>query len=121
MGVGFGGRWVFWGNLTRRSEAWALMMPPPATISGRSALFNMAIAFSICAREALGLYTGSGSYVSSSNSISAICTSNGGSVNTAPRLPEGSTLNGLWEVRGTCGRSHNLTRHFETRLANQAL
>ena len=31
------------------------MMPPPATISGRSAAFSIAIAFSIWRREAAGL------------------------------------------------------------------
>ena len=31
------------------------MMPPPATISGRSAAFSIASAFSICARVAAGL------------------------------------------------------------------
>jgi hypothetical protein len=36
-------------------------MPPPATISGRSAAQSMSMAFSTWARVAAGLYTGSGS------------------------------------------------------------
>ena len=40
---------------TSRSDASALMMPPPAMISGRSASFSIASAFSTCARVALGL------------------------------------------------------------------
>ena len=47
-------------NSTRRSEASALITPPPATISGRSAAFIMASAFSICCLVAAGWYTGSG-------------------------------------------------------------
>ena len=47
-------------NLTSRSAASALMMPPPVTIRGRSASASMSNAFSTCARVAVGLYTGSG-------------------------------------------------------------
>ena len=60
ISVGMTGTLVISANCTSRSEASALMMPPPATISGRSASLSMAIAFSICARVAFGLYTGSG-------------------------------------------------------------
>ena len=42
-------------NSTSRSAASALMMPPPATISGRSAATSMSSAFSTWARVAAGL------------------------------------------------------------------
>ena len=48
-------------NSTSRSAASALMIPPPATISGRSAAASMSSALAIWARVADGLYTGSGS------------------------------------------------------------
>ena len=47
-------------NSVSRLAASALMMPPPATIIGRSATASMSSAFSIWARVATGLYTGSG-------------------------------------------------------------
>ena len=55
ISVGITGTPVSSANSTSRSAASALMMPPPATISGRSAAFSMASAFSICARVAAGL------------------------------------------------------------------
>ena len=60
MSVGTTGVLVSSANSTRRSEASALITPPPATISGRSAAFSMASAFSICCLVAAGRYTGSG-------------------------------------------------------------
>ena len=54
--VGTTGTPVSSANSTSRSAASALITPPPATISGRSAATSMSIAFSICARVARGLY-----------------------------------------------------------------
>ena len=61
ISVGTTGTPVISANSISRSEASALMMPPPATISGRSASFSMASAFSACLRVILGLNGGSGS------------------------------------------------------------
>ncbi|MND29716.1 hypothetical protein D3C80_202300 [compost metagenome] len=58
--VGMTGTPVSSANSTSLSEASALMMPPPATSSGRSASFSMARAFSAWMRLADGLCTGSG-------------------------------------------------------------
>ena len=55
MSVGITGTPSSSANCTSRSDASALMMPPPATINGRSASFSMPSAFSICARVAAGL------------------------------------------------------------------
>ena len=55
MRVGMTGVLVISANSTRRSEASALMMPPPATISGRSDSSRKLMAFSIWARVAAGL------------------------------------------------------------------
>ena len=55
ISVGITGAPVVSANLTKRPAALALMIPPPATISGRSAALSIAIAFSIWAREAAGL------------------------------------------------------------------
>ena len=52
--VGITGTPVISAKRTSRSAASALMMPPPATISGRSAAFSMAMAFSACLRVAFG-------------------------------------------------------------------
>ena len=59
--VGTTGTPVSSASSTSRSAASALMMPPPATISGRSAAVSMVSAFSACLRVAAGLVTGSGS------------------------------------------------------------
>ncbi len=53
--VGITGMPVSSANSTSRSAASALMMPPPATISGRSAASSMSRAFSACARRGRGL------------------------------------------------------------------
>ena len=45
---------------TSRSEASALMMPPPATMIGAADSCSMSMAFSACARVAAGLNAGSG-------------------------------------------------------------
>ncbi|MDT4845758.1 hypothetical protein FQZ97_797540 [compost metagenome] len=58
--VGITGTPVSSANSTSLAEASALMMPPPATISGRSAAFSMARAFSAWARLAAGKARGSG-------------------------------------------------------------
>ena len=42
-------------NSTSSALASALMIPPPATINGRSAAFSMAMACSACRRVAAGL------------------------------------------------------------------
>ncbi|MCY1521012.1 hypothetical protein D9M68_558090 [compost metagenome] len=55
MSVGITGTPVASAKRTSRSDASALMMPPPATISGRSAACIMPMAFSIWARVAAGL------------------------------------------------------------------
>ena len=55
ISVGITGTLTVSANATSRSDASALMMPPPATISGRSAALSIASAFSICARVAAGL------------------------------------------------------------------
>ena len=55
ISVGMTGTPVTSANSTSRSEASALMIPPPATISGRSASFSIAMAFSTWRRLALGL------------------------------------------------------------------
>jgi hypothetical protein len=55
MSVGITGTPVVSANWTKRSEASALMIPPPATISGRSARASMESAFSIWRRLAAGL------------------------------------------------------------------
>ena len=59
--VGMTGTPVISANSTSRSDASALMMPPPAVISGRSASFSIASAFSTWARVAFGLYSSIGS------------------------------------------------------------
>ena len=59
ISVGITGTPVSSANSTSRSLALALMMPPPATSSGRSAAFSMAMARSAWRREAAGLCTGS--------------------------------------------------------------
>ncbi|MDT4882330.1 hypothetical protein FQZ97_1182730 [compost metagenome] len=53
--VGITGTPVSSANSTSRSEASALMMPPPATMSGFCAAASMSSAFSICLRVAAGL------------------------------------------------------------------
>ena len=55
ISVGTTGTPVSSANSTSRSAASALMMPPPATISGRSAAASMSSALSIWARVAAGL------------------------------------------------------------------
>ena len=55
ISVGTTGTPVVSANSTRRSLASALMIPPPATISGRSAASSMSSAFSIWRRLAAGL------------------------------------------------------------------
>ncbi len=55
ISVGITGTLVSSANSTSRSDASALMMPPPATINGRSADCIISIAFSICLRVAFGL------------------------------------------------------------------
>ena len=55
ISVGITGTPVISASSTSASQASALMMPPPATISGRSASFSIASAFSIWARVAVGL------------------------------------------------------------------
>ncbi len=61
INVGITGMPVSSANCCSRSVASALMMPPPATISGLSAAFSICSAFSTCLRDALGLYTAMGS------------------------------------------------------------
>ncbi len=61
MSVGMTGTPVISANSTSRSQASALMMPPPATMSGRSAAASMSSALSTWPRVATGLYTGRGS------------------------------------------------------------
>ena len=58
--VGITGTFSSSANSTSRSPASALMMPPPATISGRSAAASMSSALAACAGVAFGLYAGSG-------------------------------------------------------------
>ncbi len=53
--VGTTGTPVSSANSVSRSEASALMTPPPATISGRSDAWSMASALAACARVAAGL------------------------------------------------------------------
>lgn len=60
---------------------------------------------SICARVAAGRWAGSGSYVSGSNSISAIWTSIGRSISTGPGRPERMRWNACWRAPGTCAGS----------------
>ena len=55
ISVGITGTPVTSANSTSSSDASALMIPPPATISGRSASFSIASAFSTWRRLALGL------------------------------------------------------------------
>jgi hypothetical protein len=55
MSVGITGTPVTSANSTSRSEASALMTPPPATISGREDSFSIASAFSTWRRVARGL------------------------------------------------------------------
>ncbi|MCY1422964.1 hypothetical protein D9M71_386650 [compost metagenome] len=59
--VGMTGMPVSSANSTSLSLASALMMPPPATSSGRSAVSSRARAFSTWMRLAAGFCTGSGS------------------------------------------------------------
>ncbi len=61
ISVGITGTPISSANSTSKSLASALMMPPPATMSGFSAASSMSSAFSIWRREAAGLYTDSGS------------------------------------------------------------
>ena len=60
ISVGTTGVPVSSANSVSRSAASALMIPPPATMIGRSAAASMSSAFSIWARLAAGLYAGSG-------------------------------------------------------------
>lgn len=53
--VGMTGTPVSSANSTSSADASALMMPPPATISGRSEAASIATAFSAWARVAAGL------------------------------------------------------------------
>ncbi len=55
MRVGITGTPVSSANSTSRSAASALMMPPPATMSGLVDAASMSSAFSICRRFAAGL------------------------------------------------------------------
>ena len=55
MRVGMTGTPVSSANSTSASQASALMMPPPAIRSGRSAALSIAMAFSACLRVAAGL------------------------------------------------------------------
>ncbi|SHH80248.1 hypothetical protein SAMN05444521_1989 [Streptomyces sp. 3214.6] len=99
----------------------AVMTPPPATISGRSAAFSIRIAFSTCARVAAGLYTGSGSYVSGSNSISVCWTSTGRSIRTGPGRPERMRWKACWKTPGTWAASRTVTAIFVTGPAMEAM
>ncbi len=58
--VGITGVPVSSANSVSRAAASALITPPPATISGRSAAASRSRALPIWARVAAGLYTGSG-------------------------------------------------------------
>lgn len=108
-------------NSTSRAEASALMTPPPATISGRSAAFSIASAFSICRRVAAGFQTGSGSYVSGSNSISVSWTSTGRSMRTGPGRPERIRWNACWKTPGTCAASSTVVAALVTGAAMEAM
>jgi hypothetical protein len=55
ISVGTTGTLTASANCTSNSDASALMTPPPATISGRSAALSISSAFSICLRVAAGL------------------------------------------------------------------
>ncbi len=55
INVGMTGTPVTSANSTSKSGELALIMPPPATINGRSDSLSIANAFSICARVACGL------------------------------------------------------------------
>ena len=52
-----------------------------------------------------------------SNSISAICTSNGRSISTGPGRPERMTWNACWNTIGTSAGSRTVTAHLATGLA----
>ncbi len=52
-----------------------------------------------------------------SNSISAICTSNGRSISTGPGRPERIRWKACWNARGTCAGSRTVTLHFVTGFA----
>jgi len=51
-----------------------------------------------------------------SNSISAICTSNGRSISTGPGRLERIRWKACWKARGTCAGSRTVTDHFVTGL-----
>ena len=52
-----------------------------------------------------------------SNSISAICTSNGRSISTGPGRPERIRWKACWKARGTCAGSSTVIAHLVTGLA----
>lgn len=119
--VGTTGMPVSSANSTSRSDASALMMPPPATISGRSDSFSSAIAFSTWGRVAAGLKAGSGSYVSGSNSISVNWTSIGRSMRTGPGRPDRIRWNACWKTPGTCAASITVVAALVTGSAIDAM
>ncbi len=51
-----------------------------------------------------------------SNSISAICTSNGRSISTGPGRPERIRWKACWNARGTCAGSSTVVAHLVTGL-----
>ena len=119
--VGITGTPVSSANATSASAASALMIPPPATMSGRSACASMSSTFAACAGVARGLCTGSGAYVSGSNSISVICTSNGRSMSTGPGRPERMRWKACWNAPGTWAGSSTVIAIFVSGAAIAAM
>ncbi len=56
-----------------------------------------------------------------SNSISAICTSNGRSISTGPGRPERIRWNACWNARGTWAGSSTVVAHLVTGLTIEVM
>ncbi len=114
MSVGMTGVFMISASVTSCSDASAVMMPPPATMTGRSALTIIPRALEMALRSGRGLMTGSGETASGSCSISSFCTSRGRSMCTGPGRPDFMIWNAWRKAHGTCAASITMIDHLVT-------
>ncbi len=118
ISVGTTGTPVSSANSTSRSAASALMMPPPATMRGRSAASSRSSALSIWARRRGRLVHRQRLRRCPGRTRSrACCTSIGRSISTGPGRPERIRWNACWKVPGTCAGSSTVTAIFVSGFA----
>jgi len=122
MSVGMTGTPLNSANSTKRSAASALMIPPPATISGRSALVEHGERLvDLRPGRPAACTPATAAYVATSNSISASWTSIGKSIRTGPGRPDRIKWNACWNAPGTCAGSSTVIAIFVNGLAIEAM